>query len=116
MATLATVIIEGAYSSIGAPGMPGRIYFAIDTRQTWYDNGTSWVNVSAAVSVTPVAVTSPAPGNFTVAHGLGRVPGAAVFCPTSGGQIWFQSPTMYDATNLYLTASDDGITSLVILF
>ena len=62
------------------------------------------------MSVTIVPFTSTA-GNFTVAHG---VPGGPAFLPTiqmfSLGIVSFQSPTSYDATNLYLTGSDDGLT------
>jgi hypothetical protein len=32
---------------------------------------------------------------------------------TSGGAIWFQTPTMWDATNLYLVASAAGATAKV---
>jgi hypothetical protein len=35
---------------------------------------------------------------------------------TSGGAIWFQSPTDMDATNLYLVASAPGITGKVLLW
>jgi hypothetical protein len=31
---------------------------------------------------------------------------------TSGGAIWYQMPTKFDATNLYLVASDGGITGI----
>jgi hypothetical protein len=32
---------------------------------------------------------------------------------TSGGALWFQSPTMFDATNLFLVASAAGLTAQV---
>lgn len=59
-----------------------------------------------------VALAPSAPGNFTVAHGLGVIPTAAIIQMTSTGAIWFQSATMYDATNLYLVASDTGLTGV----
>jgi hypothetical protein len=56
-----------------------------------------------------LALVPVAPGNFTVAHGLGQSPALALLQMTSGGRIWFQDPP-YDATNLYLVASDAGAT------
>jgi hypothetical protein len=55
-----------------------------------------------------VALAPSAAGNFTVQHFLGRKPIGALIQPTSSVAIWFQSPTMYDATNVYLAASAVG--------
>jgi hypothetical protein len=55
------------------------------------------------------------PGNFTVAHGLGHTPIVVDIAMTSAGAIWLQSPTPFDATNLYLVASDAGLTARVFL-
>jgi len=63
-----------------------------------------------------VSVASSAAGNFTVPHLLGRVPVCAVIQMTSGGAIWFQSPTSYDGTDLYLVASAPGVTGKVIVW
>ena len=60
MTTLAAVIVEGIYADIPAAGMAGRLYFATDTLKVWYDNGTTWDNVTPAGGVTSVAVTVPA--------------------------------------------------------
>jgi hypothetical protein len=57
-----------------------------------------------------VALAPSAPGNFTVAHTLGSVPSLVLFRMKSTGAIWFQSPTGYDSSNLYLVASGGGIT------
>lgn len=65
---------------------------------------------------TMVALAPATPGNFTVAHLLGRVPVGVQLRMTSGGVIWWQSPTDVDATNLYLVASDAGVTGKVILW
>ncbi len=65
---------------------------------------TIWGQVSAAPTGT---------GNFSLAHLLGRKPVGAIIQMTSGGSIWFQTPTMFDTTNLYLVASDAGITGKV---
>jgi hypothetical protein len=63
-----------------------------------------------------VALAPSAPGNFTVQHFLGRAPIGAAIRMTSGGAIWWQSPTDMDGTNLYLVASDSGVTAKVILW
>jgi hypothetical protein len=63
-----------------------------------------------------VSLAPSAPGNGTVPHLLGRVPLCAIIQMTSGGAIWFQTPTSYDSVNLYFVASDAGITGKVILW
>lgn len=73
-----------------------------------YNDG--WEIYATAQSISQVALTPTNPGNFTVAHGLSVVPSAVSIQMTSGGQIWFQTPS-YDATNLYLVASDSGLTA-----
>lgn len=62
-----------------------------------------------------ISVTAASPGNLTVAHKLGRAPKGALISMTSSGAIWFQ-PAMYDATNLYLVASDVGVTGKVMVW
>ena len=85
--------------------------------------GTVTTSSSAVIAVrqaTPlfgtVSVAPSVPGNCTVAHMLGRVPVCAIIQMTSGGAIWFQTPTSYDGTNLYLVASDAGVTGKVIVW
>lgn len=56
-----------------------------------------------------IPLTPSAPGNFTVAHGLGARLKVAFIDMTTGGDIWFQ-PARYDATDLLLIASDAGVT------
>jgi hypothetical protein len=73
----------------------------------------------AAAPIVPVApilvaLATSAPGAFTVAHGMGAAPSAAIIQMTAGGQIWFQTPVMYDGTYLYLIASDAGLTGYAI--
>ncbi len=63
-----------------------------------------------------VSAAPSGPGNFTLQHYLGRAPIGVVVQMTSGGAIWFQAATMYDATNLYLVASDSGLTAKVLLW
>lgn len=77
-------------------------------------NGTQVTNVTQATSLFgQISVTPGAPGNFTVPHLLGRTPVGAHIRMTSPGAIWWQSPTDYDSTNLYLVASDSGVTAKV---
>jgi len=64
---------------------------------------------------TEIPVLSPAPGNFTVVHGLGAVPAGALVQMTSGGEIWFQAG-LYDATNVLLRASEANLTARVMLW
>ena len=80
-------------------------------------------NTSTVVAVqqaTPVfgavSVAPSAPGNVTVPHRLGRAPLCAIIQMTSGGAIWFQAPTSYDGTNLYLVASASNVTGKVIIW
>lgn len=56
------------------------------------------------------------PGNFQVSHTLGKVPTGVILYMTSGGQVWFQSPIMFDSSNVYLVASDSGLTGFVQVF
>lgn len=70
----------------------------------------------ATLTVTQIALAPSAPGSFTVAHGLGVTPMSAVIQMTSGGQVWLQAPTRFDATNIYLVASDAAITGNAVLF
>jgi hypothetical protein len=69
---------------------------------------TQGTSVFGQISVAPAA-----PGNFTVPHLLGRTPIGAQIRMTSAGAIWWQSPTDTDAVNLYLVASDAGVTAKV---
>jgi hypothetical protein len=56
-----------------------------------------------------------APGDFTLAHNLGIVPSTIIIEFTDGGTIWFQ-PQRYDSENLYLVASDAGVTGVIIIY
>ncbi len=78
--------------------------------------------VSGASTITSVTNATPegglvsaapgAPGNFTLAHNLGKSPRQQPrIHMTSGGAIWFQIPTMFDNQFLYLVASDAGVTA-----
>jgi hypothetical protein len=97
------------YRSVLAAVNPGDAFIGVIVT-----NGTQITNVTQATSLfgqIPVAPT--APGNFTVPHLLGRVPVGAQIRMTSPGSIWWQSPTDTDDVNLYLVASDAGVTAKV---
>ena len=97
------------YDLIGAPATDGDAFIGTVT--------TDQTRVTAVVKATGlfsrIPVTTPAAGNFSFAHNLGRVPLGALIYLTSGGALWFQSPTMFDATNLFLVASAAGLTAQV---
>ena len=77
-------------------------------------NGTQVTNVTQATSLFgQIPVAPSGPGNFTVPHLLGRAPVGANVRMTSPGAIWWQSPTDMDNVNLYLVASDAGVTAKV---
>src|SRR5271157_2826297 len=77
-------------------------------------NGTRVTNVTQATSLFgQIPVAPSGPGNFTVPHLLGRVPVGATIRMTSPGAIWWQSPADMDGVNLYLVASDAGVTAKV---
>lgn len=62
-----------------------------------------------------VPFVAAAPGNFTLQHGLGRMPTTVIKEMTSGGDVWFQS-NRFDQTNLYLVASDTGVTGYFLVY
>ena len=97
------------YRSVLAPVNPGDAFIGVIVT-----NGTQVTSVIPATSLfgqIPVAPT--APGNFTVPHLLGRVPVGAQIRMTSPGAIWWQTPADVDGVNLYLVASDAGVTAKV---
>jgi hypothetical protein len=121
LSTLSSVILKDVIANLPAAAIPGRLFFSTDTPEVLRDNGSSWdtvvtVNPAATSILGIVAVAPSSGGNFTEAHGLSAPPSAALVMMTSDGGIWFQSPAMFDGTNLYLTASDAGITGSVVCF
>ena len=102
--------ITGFYFNLtGTPATAGDAFLGSVT--------TDATHVTAVTNATKVygrlAVTAAAAGNFSFVHNLGRSPVGAMIYMTSGGALWFQSSTLFDATNLYLTASDVGITASI---
>jgi hypothetical protein len=78
--------------------------------------GAAIAPVGAVITVTQIALAPGAAGNFSVAHGLGVTPKFVLIQMTSGGNIWMQTPTLFDATDLYLVASDPGATALATIW
>jgi hypothetical protein len=71
-------------------------------------------DVQAGVAA-PVTVDIPAttaPGAFSVAHNLNRMPVNANIMMTAAGNIFWQDP-QFDETNLFLVASDSDLTAKV---
>ena len=100
------------YNLTGAPATVGDAF--VGTVTTDQTHVTTVLKATGLFS--RIAVAAPAAGNFSFAHNLGRVPLGALIYLTSGGAIWFQSPTMFDATNLFLAASAAGLTAQVELW
>jgi len=79
---------------------------------------TSGSAVTAVTTATKVmgqlAVSSSGAGNFTAQHFLGRAPLGALIRMTSGGLIWFQTPTDADGTYLYLVATDQATAKVLL--
>ncbi len=97
------------YNLTGTPAISGDAYLgAVTADATHVTAVTSATKIYGQVSAAPSS-----PGNFTLPHLLGRVPAGAHIRMTSSGAIWFQSPTDMDGTNLYLVASDAGVTAKV---
>jgi len=69
-----------------------------------------------ANDVVQIPITSPAPGNFTIPHGLAYTPAFVTVQMTSDGDIVLQSPLGFDGTNVYLNASDTGLTAIITLW
>jgi hypothetical protein len=100
------------YNLTGAPSTPGDAFLGqVVTGSAAVTTVTQATKIFGQMTVAPSAA-----GNLSVAHMLGRTPVAAIIRMTSAGAIWWQSPTDMDGTNLYLVASDAGVTAKVILW
>jgi len=97
------------YRSVLAALDPGDAFLGIVVT-----NATQVTNVTQATTLFgQIPVAPSAPGSLTVPHLLGRTPLAAHIRMTGPGAIWWQSPTDVDNVNLYLVASDAGVTAKV---
>ena len=81
----------------------------------WLIFGQPVGSVAASILGIPVSFTSAVAGNFTIPHTLGRVPkvGVIQMQAPAFGIVEFQSPVMYDASNIYLYASVPGLSGVV---
>lgn len=77
-------------------------------------------NMMGKADAIELGLAPSTPGNFTVAHGLDHEPFNVSIVMTSGGAIWFQTEgdgsLKKDASNLYLVASDGGITGRALIW
>ncbi|MEJ2008635.1 MAG: hypothetical protein P8Z30_10855, partial [Acidobacteriota bacterium] len=97
------------YNLTGAASTAGDAFIGIVVA-----NATAVTSVTQATKIWGQLQVAPgAAGEFTFLHLLGRTPVGALIQMTSSGAIWFQSSTLYDNTNLYLVASDAGVTAKV---
>ena len=95
------------YNLTGTPASTGDAFLGSVTTDT-----THVTVVSNATKVfAQIPVTASMAGNFSWSHNLGRTPAGVLIYMTSGGAMWFQPSTMFDATNLYLVASAVGLTA-----
>ena len=100
------------YNLTGGAAASGDVYLGSVVTDT-----TRVTAVTNATKLYGQVVAAPGiAGSFALAHRLGRVPAGALIQMTSSGAIWYQSSAMYDATNLYLVASDAGVTAKVLLW
>jgi hypothetical protein len=97
------------YQSTLAALNPGDAFIGIIVTNATQVTGVT--QASTLFGEIPVAPTTP--GSFTVPHLLGRTPIGAHVRMTSAGAIWWQSPKDTDSVNLYLVASDAGVTAKV---
>jgi hypothetical protein len=77
-------------------------------------DGTDYYGIYVPAKVL-IAIPSTTRGDFSLVHGLGATPKDAAIKATSTGLIRFQaSPSPpWDATNIYLNASADGLTGFL---
>lgn len=112
--TLGTVILTGADAARPGAAEPGRLYLASDTGKLYRDNGAGWDTWMPGQPVATLAAAPSAGGNFALPHGLSAAPSRIAITMTSAGGIW--QPAAADATNLYLAASDGGVTATIYVF
>jgi len=59
------LIIQGTFAGRPAPGTSGRFYFATDKGTLFYDNGSSWKQVSVGPYINATVYSSSGSGTFT---------------------------------------------------
>jgi hypothetical protein len=96
------------YNLTGLPAATGDAYLGCVTTDSTHVTSVT----SATKLFSQVQVTATAAGNFNWSHNLGRAPLGVLIYMTSGGALWFQSTT-WDQTNVYLVASEAGVSAEV---
>lgn len=76
--------------------------------------GSGGSNPTGATTV-QIPIPSTTRGDFSIAHGLGKTPSDVDIKIQSDGLIRFQTSQLWDATNVYLNASDDGLTGTLVI-
>lgn len=77
--------------------------------------GQTNIEINIAKPANILEVASEAPGTFSKPHGLGAMPSRIAIFMLSDGQIIAQTPA-FDATNVYLSASDVGRIALISVY
>jgi hypothetical protein len=99
---------------------PTRIHLIDSESVTWQQIGAAYPDpndptylvrdVKAHARPTILSVPATAnPGPFQFAHGLSSAPNAIAIVMTSLGGIYLNPPTKFDATDVYLFATDGGV-------
>jgi hypothetical protein len=97
----------------GVPNELAGTWLITKVLESWTD----WTKVVIVkqTGVVPIqhsySLTAAAPGPFTLAHNLGVAPASVRILMTSSGSIW--EAAQPDDQNLYLAASDTGVTANV---
>lgn len=65
----ASVILSGADASKGAAGVSGKIYFATDTGRIYYDNGSTWTQISSNLGSGGTVTSVSGGGAISVSNG-----------------------------------------------
>lgn len=91
-------------SSVGTPGIVGRMYYATDDGQMYYDYGTGWIAMYTANSAL-LKTTNASGSNYSYQSFVGAEPNPRYAVTARGQQEWGVGTTPAD-TNLYRRQAD----------
>jgi len=66
---ITSVFLQGAQGAMPAAGVPGRWYFATDTKTIYYDDGTAWQTPTASAGDLKVSGGSRTPSGYLLCDG-----------------------------------------------
>ncbi len=107
--------VRGVESSTNEPHLAGSTVQLLITALSHNQLVAEIVELEQYLASVPIEFVIPSTtrGDFQIAHGLSRVPRRAIPVSDSAGLIRLQNPVRFDATYIYLNASDDGLTGFV---